>query len=58
MGLLTVKEVTQRTTLSRMTIHRKVRAGTFPQPVRPAPGRIAWRAKDVDKWIEKLGVTA
>jgi len=50
--LLTPRDVYSRVCMSRATIHRRVRAGAFPQPVRLGPNRKAWRESDVTAWIE------
>ncbi len=50
-ALLSVKQVQAATTLSRTTLWRMARAGTFPAPVRLSPGRVAWRQDEVDAWV-------
>lgn len=50
--LISASEVRRRTSLSRATIWRRVRAGDFPAPVRLGVSRIAWREADVTNWIE------
>lgn len=52
MELLTAKQVTILTTLSRMTIWRYIQAGTFPNCIKLGPKRVAWRRKDVMAWLE------
>jgi prophage regulatory protein len=37
--------------VSRATLWRKVRAGTFPQPVRVGPNIVAWRAFEIRQWL-------
>jgi prophage regulatory protein len=49
--LLTLKQLRSDLTISRTTIWRAVRAGTFPQPLQLTPTRIAWRQSDVLAWI-------
>lgn len=44
--------VTDRTGLSRTTIWRAVRAGTFPVPVPIGQRAMAWVEAEVDAWIE------
>lgn len=51
-SLVRPAEVYARTTLSRASIWRRVREGTFPPPVTLGYNRICWRAADVDAWIE------
>ncbi|MEG5720926.1 helix-turn-helix transcriptional regulator [Enterobacter cloacae complex sp. IR5462] len=52
MELLTAKQVTTLTTLSRMTIWRYIQAGTFPNCIKLGSKRVAWRRKDVMAWLE------
>ncbi|WP_071703535.1 helix-turn-helix transcriptional regulator [Escherichia coli] len=52
MELLTAKQVTTLTTLSRMTIWRYIQAGTFPNCIKLGPKRVDWRRKDVMAWLE------
>ncbi len=40
---------------SSATLWRKVKAGTFPQPVKLAPRITAWRVEDIRNLIEHLG---
>jgi prophage regulatory protein len=49
--LLKPAVVEDRTTLDRITIWRKVRDGSFPQPIKISERRIAWREADVEAWI-------
>lgn len=45
MELLTAKQVTTLTTLSRMTIWRYIQAGTFPNCIKLGPKRVFGGAK-------------
>src|SRR5262249_30600454 len=38
------------------TLYRKMRAGTFPQPVRIGRRRVAWRMADIMQWQQGLEV--
>lgn len=49
--LLALKVVTDRTSLSRMSVLRAVDRGDFPKPLRLSTQRIAWRESDVAAWI-------
>lgn len=49
--LLTAKEVMSRTGLSRMTIYRYVKAGTFPPPRKLSAGAIRWHSGIIENWI-------
>ncbi len=49
-NLLRPEEVITITRLSRTTIYRKVRAGTFPRPVAISAGLSAWYESDINRW--------
>ena len=51
--LLTVKQVSAWISLSRSTIDRKRREGTFPLPIQLSNGRIAWEKAEIDEWLAK-----
>jgi prophage regulatory protein len=55
--LLKPAEVQRRLTLDRVTIWRKVRAGTFPEPIKISENRIAWREADVEAFIAECAST-
>jgi prophage regulatory protein len=40
---------------SSATLWRKVKAGTFPRPVKLGPRITAWRVEDIHNLIERLG---
>ena len=44
-------EVRNRSGLSKTSIWRRVRDGTFPKPVKSSPGCVAWLEDEVDAWI-------
>ena len=48
--LLTIREVSILTSLSRATVYRKVRDGSFPRPFPVSAGRVAWSALAVREW--------
>ena len=52
--LLRPSVVYETTTLDRATIWRKVKEGTFPQPLKISGVRIAWRHSDIEAWIAAL----
>jgi len=43
--------VVRQTGLSAASIHRKVRAGTFPRPVKIGTRTARWVGAEVDQWI-------
>ena len=51
-ALLSWQEVRKIVPLSRATIWSLRRTGGFPQPVQISANRIAWRASDLNAWIE------
>lgn len=38
--------------ISKASLYRLLAAGKFPEPVRPLPGVVAWRAGDVRAWLQ------
>ena len=53
--IMVMTEITAASRLSRWTIIRKVKAGTFPAPLRLSEGRIGWTKSAFEKW--KNGLT-
>lgn len=47
-------QLEERTSLDITTIYRKIKEGTFPQPIRVGKRRVAWRSQDVDAWERTL----
>ncbi|MBP9527142.1 AlpA family phage regulatory protein [Laribacter hongkongensis] len=43
---------------SATTLWRRVRAGTFPAPIKLSRRITCWRAEDVRAWIESAGEAA
>lgn len=54
--LLDKWDIEERTSLDITTIYRKMKSGTFPQPVRVGKRRVAWRESDVAEWQRQLEV--
>ncbi len=50
--MLRPPEVMARTGLSRTTIWRRVRAGTFPAPTELGQNSIGWPASEISAWLE------
>jgi prophage regulatory protein len=50
--LLSTRAVMELTSFSRGTLYSKSRDGTFPKPVKISERRIAYRAADVQAWLE------
>lgn len=55
--MLNVKQVLDRTGLSRTTIWRLEQTNQFPARRSIGPRRVAWLASEIDKWmaLSKLG---
>lgn len=54
MELLTINDVIKKTTMSRSSIYAKIAEGSFPEQVRLTTRRVAWRARDIEAWIERV----
>lgn len=50
-AMLRSPAVMERTGLSRTTIWRRVRAGTFPAPVDLGNGLIGWPEPSIETWL-------
>lgn len=51
--ILRIKAVLERTGLSRATLYRKIRAGTFPRQIPIAQRCAGWRESAVNEWIKR-----
>ncbi|ABC62227.1 AlpA family phage regulatory protein [Citromicrobium bathyomarinum] len=55
--LLSCQDVMRLTGIrSRATIWRRIKKGTFPNPVDIGSGRIRWRVAEVENWINDLPI--
>ncbi len=50
--LLTRREVERLTGLSRSTIYRKMREGTFPVPLKVSERAVRWRESDIRAYVD------
>ena len=50
--LLTRREVERRTGLSRSTLYRKMREGTFPVPLKVSERAVRWRDSDIRAYAD------
>lgn len=48
---LRLDEVLHVTGLSRNTVYRRMREGTFPKQIRIGPNSVAWRQSAIAKWM-------
>ncbi len=53
--LFAVKHLTERCSLSRTTIHRMVKTGQFPPPLKLSSGCVRWRKADIEAWEQSHG---
>ncbi|ODS04418.1 uncharacterized protein VSF3289_03557 [Vibrio scophthalmi] len=53
MRFLKLKEVMQKTALSRSAIYRKMNEGTFPKSVNLGDRAVAWVESEVEEWMEE-----
>lgn len=51
--LLRLGDVLLRVGLSRSSVYRLVATGEFPSPVRLGARSVAWRAEEVDQWVDR-----
>ena len=49
--LLTSKQLTAETGISRSTIYRLLQNGAFPKPIRIGPRAMRWLESDIKAWI-------
>ncbi len=54
MRFLKLKEVMQKTTLSRSAIYRKMGKGCFPKSVSLGDRTVAWLESEVETWMEEV----
>ena len=52
--ILRMPEVVARTGLSRSTIYRKIKEGTFPGQLRISDHCNSWRASVLERWVADL----
>lgn len=50
--LLTRREVERRTGLSRSTLYRKMRDGTFPVPLKVSDRAVRWRESEIRAYVD------
>ena len=55
--ILRLKDVKDRTGLSRSSIYQKIRLGIFPDRVRLGARSVGWLESSIDQWIaERVGM--
>lgn len=50
--ILRLKDVMEKTGLSRSTIYLKIKHGDFPKPIDLGPRCIGWLESEIIQWIE------
>ena len=55
---LSPKDTCKQIALSRATLDRLVAAGTFPKPIKLTERRLAFKAADVEAWMEEKAAAA
>jgi len=50
--VLSVRQITDATGLSPVTIWRKEKKGEFPARRQLGPRRVGWLAREVEEWLE------
>lgn len=51
LAILRLKQVEMETGISRSSIYRGVRAGTFPSSISLGARSVGWRRGDIDAWL-------
>jgi len=51
-----MKQLVSILPISRASIWRMVRQGTFPAPIKLSVGITAWRTVDIEEWLNKCGM--
>ena len=54
---LSVKEASEITSLSRATMYRLIEREAFPRLRQLAPGRVGFRASEVEQWVATREIT-
>jgi prophage regulatory protein len=54
MKILRINQVLDLTGLSRATLWRREREGTFPQRVQLGANSVGWKSDEVLQWLENL----
>ena len=50
--IVRMDEVSKLTGLSRATIYKKVKDGSFPPPIRLGTRAVGWRMSDIVTWLQ------
>ena len=50
-AVLRRRDVEKKIGVSKATLHRWVRDGQFPRPIRLGVRAVAWRAEEIEAWL-------
>lgn len=56
--LLKQPNVLSKCAFSKTELYRRMKAGTFPRPVKLGARAVAWRESDIDAWMHTLSEEA
>lgn len=52
MNFLSIKKVSEKTTLARSTIYKLIKEKKFPEPIKlPGTNRVAWHEYLIEEWM-------
>lgn len=51
-NIIRIDQVVQKISMSKPSIYRMIKAGTFPRQIKISARAIGWIESDIDKWIE------
>ena len=49
--MLGLRSMVLRTGLSKSTLYRLIKQGSFPPPLQLAPRAVRWRSDEIDEWL-------
>lgn len=49
--ILRLGDLTRLTRLSKASIYRQIKAGSFPRPVKLGPRAVGWHQDEIDHWL-------
>ncbi|MDB9945046.1 AlpA family phage regulatory protein [Ascidiaceihabitans sp.] len=55
--LMTIHEVVVASKISKPTIYRLMKSGSFPRPVKLSPNRVAWRKIEILAWLNACPIS-
>jgi prophage regulatory protein len=49
--IVRMPDVVVMTGMSRPTVYRMMKAGTFPQQIQLSPGAVGWLRTEIEQWV-------